>query len=259
MLAFITIAFNGCFLFRSAPRPELVGEELSGAERSKLFQQLTNRSEQLVTFRGLTRTTVEHDNERSTFRHAVAIGTQDRMRVDVLPVSNAYPIGIFVSAAGSALWLNNVEKEAVRAKSGGDLLADTFGVPVTESELRAYVTGVVPVSMFDSSSDVRVYGGPDQYQIIVGPYRYYFLIDRKTLDLLTVQRRNSSGRRIDLQVSCERYKEREGVRLPGKLIFSVPRYDVSATLVFTGQKINQAIQDSLFSISVPPDFSVKES
>lgn len=248
---------------RRIPRPEIDGELLPAADNAQILADLSSSDQEIETLRGLTRTTIRHEDGRERLRHVIVFEKPDKLRVEALPLNSAFTLNLVAARDGKVVVLDPGSKRALTGSAGSGLIKDTIGIPVDESELMSYMSGRIPSAVIARDAgqqSVRVYRNDQQNTtaVVVGNYRHFWLYNNDTLDLQTVQIRNPFRDRLLLEICYELYFEVNGVRVPNKIEVWLPEEDVRFTLAFSAISVNKEFPHKLYSVRIPSDYRVYE-
>ena len=239
---------SGCFTTMQPPvRPR--GEILVGEERAAFLKELRDRRAKVKSARALLRAMVKQNEERYRYRYALAFTDPDFLRLDVLPLNNAFPLGVFAATEKRQVLLQVPEKKAIVSESYTNLLERVTGLPLPEKDFPWLVLGILPVT--DEYDLTREDG---KLVFLSKNKRYRAVMTEPDLQMTSLEIRDPFQEQLHAQITYE-YGTDAGA-MPRKLLLSFPRYEAEGNIRITSLTMNPELQESLFELLIPEDYSV---
>ncbi len=248
------VALTGCSRM-FFPKPVLSGVPLSEEEAQGIVKTLTERDEQLVSFRGLARTTLTEGKERATFRQAVVFFKPSDLRIEAIPTTSAVTLNLLTIHEGEIVLLDPAEKRAVRGRDTRKILREFLKFPLSEGELMSLLVGNIPGrALLPMSEPLRVYrnDATNTLTLVRGDFREYFKLRASDYALVEAQYRDKNG--IELLTRLEFVPKEDGS--PQEMLLSLPEEKTTMKLVWSSQTRNAALSEELFSVTIPEDYTV---
>jgi hypothetical protein len=202
------------------------------------------------SLRVLADATLRRGSESVSFRYAIVHRAPESFRVDVLPPTGAFTVGLFVFHKGKALWLDSGEKRYIEADGESDLFERFIGLPgITRPVVEGLLYGVIPPL---DCARVRVYeqAGGDVLLVDSQSHVGWSLMQR-TPRVREVSVLNDSDDKIVVQGRIEYSPEGK----PRKLDLSVfDPVTAQGELVLTKVVENPHISDRVFEVSPPSNY-----
>ncbi len=147
----VVLSLGGCF----APRFSPVGDPRGVEEASRICTDIMTQRKEGASLRVLADATLRRGSEAVSFRYAIVHKAPDSFRVDILPPTGAFTLGLFVFHNGKAVWLDSHEKTFSEAEGDSDLFERFIGLPgISRPVVEGLLYGTVPSL---ECSKVRVY------------------------------------------------------------------------------------------------------
>lgn len=143
-----TVSFlTGCF---SLPRVEFPSDALPLANSEARCETLTSPDQELQSLRALLDVTLRYGDEVGSLRYAVIARQPDSFRVDLLPDSGAFTLGMLVTNAGVTTILDAQEKSFIRGRDEAALIDTFLRIPgFSRDVVIGIVSGVLPKQLCD--------------------------------------------------------------------------------------------------------------
>lgn len=247
VVPFLVIMFCGCFTI--TPPVRISGTLIEGVERRNLIKPLRERVESIGTIRGLLRASVTRNDERYRYRYAFAFKRPDNLRLDVLPLNSAYPLGIFVASTENQVLLEVPKKKAVKSRGYGNLLEQVTGLPLPGKDFPWLLLGLFP-----PTTDFELYRDDTGLILLSDNRRYMATYAGAPLRMQLLEIRDPFQEQLHAVIRYEYVDEK--AEFPGKLIMTFPQHSAEGEIRYTSFDINVALAESLFEIDIPKDYKV---
>lgn len=147
----VVLLLCGCFTPRFSP----IGDPRGVEEASQICADIMTQRKESASLRVLADATLRRGSEAVSFRYAIVLKAPDSFRVDILPPTGAFTLGLFVFHNGKAVWLDSHEKTFSEAEGESDLFERFIGLPgISRPVVEGLLYGTVPSL---ECSKVRVY------------------------------------------------------------------------------------------------------
>lgn len=242
----IVMLLSGCF----APAFSPGGLEQSGQGGADTCAKIISARTELVSLRVLADATLRRGSEAVSFRYAIAHKAPDSFRVDILPPTGAFTVGLFVFHEGRAVWLDSTERRYIEVSGESDLFERFIGLPgITRPVVEGLLLGVVPPL---DCSQARVYeqDGGDVLLVDTESHVAWRVIDG-TPKVREVSILNQSERSVAVRGEIERAADGKPMRL---LLSVFDPVEAQGELTLTKVVENPVISERLFEITPPPNY-----
>ncbi len=242
----MVVSFAGCFTPRFSP----VGDSRGAEESMQICRDIMTQRKEAASLRVLADATLRRGSEAISFRYAIVHKAPDSFRVDILPPTGAFTLGLFVFHNGRALWLDSHEKTFSEAEGESDLFERFIGLPgITRPVVEGLLYGTVP--RFECSK-VRAYQQANGDVLLVDSASHVgWRVMQKTPRVREVFVLDTSEDRIAVKGHIEYSTGMVPQRLELEVFSPV---EASGELYLTKVVENPKLPDSLFEVALPANY-----
>jgi len=252
LLIAITLSVSGCGIHgmqnSSIPR----GSPISPHEEYKVAQLLIDKDEEIKSFRGLYRSSFEHEKESWQARQAVVFQKPDKLRIEALPLVGVATISLLVARQGVATYLDVPNKKAYQGSAESDFFNQFLKVSASERELMSLFVGRIPARYLNA---VQIRSIGDSYSVTRGGY--VWKINKSTLLCSYAEVRDAFNERIifSIEYGSPMQINKSSVSVPNSIKIVSHRDSSTALGELVSGEINLSINSTLFEQKIPIDFS----
>lgn len=261
LLLIFALFLNGCFLLGRDPLPPGGDKVLTRGETERLVQELSFSPLDAPTLRALTKTTIVQDGEKTAFRQAFVIDAPARLRIEALPLTGFYNLGLLAIDRERVVLLDPQAREARTGLSAREAIEGFVGLELEIEEIAALLRGLLPHKLSNTLSGPKALGEIDpasQRVLVVSSDRRVVVVAEGDLKRLKrLELRSLSGRRIDLALQYTSYQRGGEFLYPEEIVIEVPRVDLKITLSLRSWREGGEIRDSLFSPVIPDSYQLR--
>lgn len=250
ILSLIFLLWYGSACSYTDRLPELPDDPVTEAERKALQSQYLMQVDRPRSFKILY--AVRQSNPVASYRYATVYSAPDQFRLEILPSTGFYSLGLYLQNNDRALFIDQGERKVITAVSAAALFEKLFGLPLPPEDLPMILLGQLPARVL-STADFHWYTISDKkLGITTDSLDEYWEIDRHTGVLQRVQLRDSVTGRLFVEVTFE-YADSRQV-FPSRIGLDAPLADFTMILTPVNQKINETVKQELFTPAIPESF-----
>ena len=242
-------------------RTPLTGASISEAERTRISELLLLRDEEISSLRSLSQVDLTEPDSSTSIRGVLVFEKPDKFRLELLPLSTTYTLKLLVAREGLATLIDPIERAAVRSSSASGLLQAALKLPLSEPDLMSYFLARVPPRFAARVSDSKEATATSDsasgiLRIQIKATGDVWNIDPNTGLLTAASLMNRFDGSTDVELRYSGALQNGAITLPAQIEVRLPRQSLSMTFTLTTSKLNQEIQESLFSIEIPEGYSI---
>ncbi len=242
----IVTLLTGCF----APAFSPGGVEQPGQVGADACAKIVSARPEGVSLRVLADATLRRGSEAVSFRYAIVRKAPDSFRVDILPPTGAFTVGLFVFHEGRAIWLDSTEKRYIEVSGEGDLFERFIGLPgITRPVVEGLLLGVVPPLDCAQARVYRQEGG--DVLLVDSESHIAWRVIEGTPKIREVSILNRSEQSVAVRGEIERAADGKPMRL---LLSVFDPVEAQGELILTKVVENPSISERLFEITPPPNY-----
>ena len=246
-VVFASMSVVGCF------RPSFQPGEmpLPTTTAQEMCADVNKKRTATESLRVLADATISSGSERASFRYVILSREPSSFRVDVLPITGAFTLGLLVSHEGKAVWLNAQEKTYSEGDDEKKLVAEYLGLKgVSRETAVALMTGVVPKL---SCPNVRVYHVAGGDRLFVDDRSHVaWRLRANSTEVVSVQILDPGGSAVEVEGEVSN-PVGGSARTVVLNVFSPARARVDMSLAKVVH--NPTLSDQLFEVRPPRDYS----
>ena len=230
-----------------------IGEALNESEKSKILTTLLTARDAVQSYRALYRVVLYEGETRTIMRYALLAEPRGNLRLDILPISGVYTLGLFTVVDGKALALDPGNKRSFRSEDSGRAIRLSTGLGVSAPELLAIALGTLPVGVNTQSVSLEKSHGALVLKATEGLQEWN--IDPIDLHIKRVELRRREKQPPVATVEYQSFIKDGGINLPQTFVISKPRDNSRVELTLISHTLNVAIPAEKFMLVVPDDYS----
>lgn len=249
-----------CAEHMKVPVIEPGGTELPSLEATAVLKQLKDQDSSINSLRALAEVGVSEKENTAHFRQAIVALRPDKLRLETFPDTSFITLYLVAAKEGSAVMLEPGEGRALTSKDPAVLLRETYKLPLTVRNLISILLGRMPSEELKDVAASGVIFDPSRgsFFLITQKGGTFWEIDRGTMLVKHIQylKKDGSGVKLDVQIA-DPVQTAEFI-VPSTILVNVPDSDLLIELRLEQEKINQAINENLFDVAIPEEYSVHE-
>lgn len=226
---------------KRTPLMQPEGHRLSADEAQQTAAVLSQRGERLVSVKALYRTEIEYGGKRQSLRHAFLYQEPDMLRVEVLPRTGTYNLGLFLAHGGRAQFVDQQSQEIRESHSAKDLMAEHFGLELSTSGLITILLGMVEYPAYGT-----FYEAPQEGRFFTSPSGYNAALTPGDLLVSQAQLINVENDRVVLNAEYSDYRQVKDLWLPHKVKIHSIKNDFIVNLEAQFIRVNEEIDRKVF-------------
>ena len=234
--------------------------KLSEKDADGLFRQLQSQFSEISSLKTLVRARVEQGEERIKFRGTVLLRKPNEIRLETLAPMAAYALNVITVSKQQALSLDIPRKHAVLGPASPEALRRAIGLSLRPSDLiLLFAPDLKGLSerCLEPAIECVVFGDATSgnYVIFDTKVAAVFWLDGQ-FEVSKIELLNAFDESTKFVASYSGYRKQSSLSFPSRINIEVPLADAKASLSVGTVKINDPIDDKLFALRVPPDFSL---
>jgi hypothetical protein len=177
----------------------------------------------------------------------------ENIRLDIIPINSAFTIQSGACFEGNAILLYPSEKRSVTGPTASILSTFFSGLPIQANFLLGVLTGRLPDSLANQTSWEGYKDTSDALTLISTDHsQAWYFTDQKELSRIEV--RDTTLGKIRAVLSFGPPIDCGGYRFPSTITGEFPTERTTIVLRHSSPQCDQAINPSIFTLSIPSDF-----
>ncbi len=234
------------------------GEALSAVAKQQALDVCRRSTAEVRSFRALSRTRVEHGEDRTTLRQVMVFASAGKFRIEALPTNGAYTLNLIVADSGRLLALDPEEKTARQAPLNSGLLRKVLHIPLNEADLMPLIAGRIPLRFLENEGAVYREPGSNRLYLADSAGKVFFEADSGDCLLKKAEFLDPFNDRLSLRIVYGENCPAEDLRLPCRLNVENVSDGLSSELSFSNFSVNREYPAGLFCQEIPSDFRIVE-
>lgn len=257
ILIVLLLFFTACSVRRY---PVLPQQKLGSEELSKAYQIIEKRNREISSLKLLSKTRLIYGEDLLVLKHAILAKRANFLRVDTLPQTGAFTLGILVANPEGVTYLDVPQKEAFFSADQVSLVRKALGVPLDAAEVFSFLLARIPIQALQQGlrdNLIEGYRAEDGDVILAWKnQRYYWKLNLETGLLNEMQQFDAYSGKLVLTMYYANFFKQGNLQVPRNISFVLEKDDVNAQLLFTSLTLNSDVSDDKFQLTTPPDFKI---
>lgn len=246
---------TACSRYTKLSDLQLPGQQIAEGEVAGLVAQLSLRSEEIQTFRGLARCTLEHGDDQFAFRYLFIFEKPSRIRIEQLPTTGFYTLSLLTADDGMLTFFDTATREALQTHDSQRFFEETLRLPVGEADVIASLVGRFPGATSELSLLTASLSSTEN-AIYLKTESHYAVVDR-TGTVSEIRWFDRESQEEQFSVRYEEYQERDGISLPTETAISFVRDEAMLRCRYEQVRVNQPLKPGVFRATVPDGYSFR--
>jgi len=242
----VWLVFAGCS-YRT--QVKVRGEYLSSSDGTILCQEIANATP-LNSFRALVKASFHTPDGVQTARYAVLFQAPASVRIELLPTSGFYALGVLAGKNSEGFtYLDVVRKEGIKTENFGDISETIFqGMRLEINDLVSVVSGALPTQICSGDIVVRVDKERESAYLESKSQERIWEVDLKSKQIKSLVVIDRYSDNHELEFVRKRDAESDTVDVIAPLL------DLTGEMNFLKLEKNVLIPSRLFTVDFPSDY-----
>ena len=238
--------------------PTLPNQVLSFDEVKQVVQELSVKSKEVQSFKGLASVRINYDEDSYAYRYAISAKNDKHLRIDILPKMGAFTLGILVATPNGVQFIDPNKKESYNSDEQKVLVEKALGVPLDGAELLAYFSSRIPNESLEKGVKYNLISGyrdvDGSIWLVWSDKQYYWKVDPEKFLLQEFYMYNQFNKTLVLRIDYSNYFKSGDVELGRTLNLELPKQSVKALINFSTALFNVEIPENKFQIELPREY-----
>lgn len=248
----LLITISGCA--KRIPLLAPIGEEVERESVERIKQEYLSRNSRFGTLKALYSASILHKKRIERLRYVFIYQKPGNLRIEILPQSGAYSLGLFIAAGGQAQFIDQQSGTITPSDSADKLLYDLLRIDLPLDDLILLLSGQIPYLYWQEIDNAEMFSaykhGENILMLFGGDKRINAVIDAQGFLPQKIQLLDDKGKNVRYQIEYSNYVEMDGYRIPGQIFVKIVREELTINLSASNVTVNADIRKRLFDFFI---------